>query len=274
MRHCLVGLLFAVCVASPAFAQATDAAFFEAKIRPVLADNCYRCHSATMAAPKGGIILDTKEGLHSVVVPGKPADSRIMEVLSYEDPVVQMPPPGKLSDAILADFTKWIAGGAVDPRDATPTVTAAASPQYKGMSLEDGRKWWAFQPVSVLAAPKLASSQVHANNKIDNFVFAKLAENKLKPSPKADKRTLVTRAYVDLVGYKPTFKEVQAFVSDKTPNAYEKLIDRLMASPQYGERWGRHWMDVLVTPKTTRLRKRPIPHIRMRGAIATGSWKR
>ena len=251
MRHSLVGLLLAeaaavlaVTTALPVLAQTQDAAFFEAKIRPVLAENCYRCHSATMVAPKGGIILDTKEGLHSVVVPGKPAESRLMEVLSYEDPVVQMPPPGKLTDAVLADFTQWIAAGAVDSRVTAPAATAAASVQYKGMSLADGRKWWAFQPVAVMAAPKLTPAQGVAVNKIDNFVFAKLAENKLKPSPKADKRTLVTRAYVDLVGYKPTFEEVQAFVNDKAPNAYGKLVDRLMASPQYGERWGRHWMDV------------------------------
>jgi len=251
VRHSLVGLLLAeaaavlaVTTALPVLAQTQDAAFFEAKIRPVLAENCYRCHSATMVAPKGGIILDTKEGLHSVVVPGKPAESRLMEVLSYEDPVVQMPPPGKLTDAVLADFTQWIAAGAVDSRVTAPAATAAASVQYKGMSLADGRKWWAFQPVAVMAAPKLTPAQGVAVNKIDNFVFAKLAENKLKPSPKADKRTLVTRAYVDLVGYKPTFEEVQAFVNDKAPNAYGKLVDRLMASPQYGERWGRHWMDV------------------------------
>lgn len=251
MRHSLVGLLLAeaaavlaVTTALPVLAQTQDAAFFEAKIRPVLAENCYRCHSATMVAPKGGIILDTKEGLHSVVVPGKPAESRLMEVLSYEDPVVQMPPPGKLTDAVLADFTQWIAAGAVDSRVTAPAATAAASVQYKGMSLADGRKWWAFQPVAVMAAPKLTPAQGVAVNKIDNFVFAKLAENKLKPSPKADKRTLVTRAYIDLVGYKPTFEEVQAFANDKAPNAYGKLVDRLMASPQYGERWGRHWMDV------------------------------
>jgi hypothetical protein len=235
---------FAVMTAAPLLAQTQDAAFFEAKIRPVLAQNCYGCHSSTMKAPKGGIILDTKEGLHAVVAPGKPAESRLLEVLSYEDPVVQMPPKGKLSDAVLADFKTWIAAGAVDPRAAAPATAAVASVQYKGMSLEDGRKWWAFQPVAVMAAPRLAAGQGKAANKIDNFVLAKLADKNLKPSPRADKRTLVTRAYVDLVGYKPTFAEVQAFAADKSPDAWARLVDRLMASPQYGERWGRHWMDV------------------------------
>jgi hypothetical protein len=236
LRHCLSGLLFAALCVSPALAQ--DATFFESKIRPVLVQNCYGCHSATLAAPKGGVVLDTREGLRAQLAPGKPADSRIMEVLSYEDPVVQMPPKGKLPDSVLADFKQWIADGAFDPRNAAPpAAVAAASPQYKGMSLEDGRKWWAFQPVTVQTAPD-------GGNRIDAFVRAKLAERKLKPSAMADKRTLVTRAYVDLVGYKPDFQEVQAFVNDKAPDAWSRLIDRLMASPQYGERWGRHWMDV------------------------------
>jgi hypothetical protein len=251
VRHSLVGLLLAqtaafvaVMAVPPLFAQTPDGAFFEAKIRPVLAQNCYGCHNSTMAAPKGGIILDTREGLRGVVVPGKPAESRLLEVLSYEDPVVQMPPKGKLSDAVLADFKTWIAAGAADPRDAAPAAVAAASPQYKGMSLADGRKWWAFQPVAVMPAPRLKAGQGRPANKIDNFVLAGLAEKNLKPSPRADKRTLVTRAYADLVGYKPTFEEVQAFVADTSPDAWGKLVDRLMASPQYGERWGRHWMDV------------------------------
>ena len=249
MRHWLAGLLLAegaallaAVTAVPVLAQAADAAFFEAKVRPVLAENCYGCHSAAMAAPKAGVILDTREGLHAVVTPGKPDESRLIEVLSYEDPVVQMPPKGKLTDAVLADFKQWIANGAVDPRSAADGAVASA--QYKGMSLADGRKWWAFQPVAVQPAPKVTPAQGRVSNKIDNFVLAKLAEKKLKASPRADKRTLVTRAYVGLVGYKPTFQEIQAFIADAAPNAYEKLVDRLIASPQYGERWGRHWMDV------------------------------
>ncbi|MBV9549837.1 MAG: PSD1 domain-containing protein [Alphaproteobacteria bacterium] len=243
MRQCLTGLFLSVCVATPVLAQTPDTTFFETRIRPVLATNCYGCHSASLAAPKGGVILDTKEGLRAQLVPGKPDESRIIEVLSYEDPVVQMPPKGKLSDAILADIKQWIAAGAVDPREAAPATVASATPQYKGMSLEEGRKWWAFQPVAQKPAPKVAA--FHGGSKIDSFVLAKLAEKKLAPSQRADKRTLVTRAYIDLVGYKPTYQEVQAFVADKAPDAYAKLLDRLMASPQYGERWGRHWMDVV-----------------------------
>jgi hypothetical protein len=246
VRHGLVGVCFVLATAAPLFAQTEDVTFFEAKIRPVLAEQCYKCHNSTMVAPKGGIILDTREGIRAsgVVVPGKPEASRILEVLSYEDPLIQMPPSGKLPDATLADFTQWITSGAPDPRVAPAAANASASPQYKGMSLADGRKWWAFQPVTVQTVPKLVASHAPTGNRIDRFIRAKLAENKIQPSPKADKRALVTRAYVDLLGYKPTFDEVQAFVADQTPTAYSKLLDRLLAAPQYGERWGRHWMDV------------------------------
>ena len=202
-----------------------------------------------MAAPKGDLILDTKEGLLKggasgpVLAPGNPAESRLLKVMSYTDPLVQMPPSGKLADTVLEDFAQWVARGATDPRATAPAL-ASASPQYKGMSLEDGRKWWAFQPVAAHAAPKVLPAQGRPANKIDNFVLARLAEKNLQLSPQADKRTLVTRAYVGLLGFKPTFEEVQAFLNDRSPNAYENLIDRLMKSPHYGERWARRWMDV------------------------------
>ena len=244
----IVGAVLTLSVGTPLFAQTTDVEFFEAKIRPVLVQRCYSCHNSKMAAPKGDLILDTKEGLLKggasgpALVPGNPAESRLMKVLSYTDPLVQMPPSGKLTDAVLQDFTQWIAKGAVDPR--ASAALASASPQYKGMSLDEGRKWWAFQPVAAHAAPKVAPAQGRPANKIDNFILAKLAEKKLQLSPQADKRTLVTRAYVGLLGFKPTFEEVQAFLNDRSPNAYENLIDRLLKSPHYGERWGRQWMDV------------------------------
>ena len=248
-RHCIVGAIFALSVSAPVLAQTTDVDFFETKIRPVLVQRCYSCHNSKMAAPKGDLSLDTKEGLLKggtsgpVLVPGNPAESRLLKVLNYTDPLVQMPPSGKLPDAVLGDFTQWISRGAVDPRASAPAL-ASASPQYKGMSLEDGRKWWALQPVSAHAAPKVAPAQGRPANKIDNFILAKLAEKNLQLSPQADKRTLVTRAYVGLLGFKPTFEEVQAFLNDRSPNAYENLINRLLTSPQYGERWARYWMDV------------------------------
>ena len=247
-RHCIVGAILALSVSTPLLAQ-TDAEFFETKIRPVLVQRCYSCHNSKMAAPKGDLILDTKEGLLKggasgpVLAPGNPAESRLLKVMSYTDPLVQMPPSGKLADTVLEDFAQWVARGATDPRATAPAL-ASASPQYKGMSLEDGRKWWAFQPVAAHAAPKVLPAQGRPANKIDNFVLARLAEKNLQLSPQADKRTLVTRAYVGLLGFKPTFEEVQAFLNDRSPNAYENLIDRLLKSPHYGERWARRWMDV------------------------------
>jgi Protein of unknown function (DUF1553)/Protein of unknown function (DUF1549)/Planctomycete cytochrome C len=251
-RHCIVGAVFALSVSAPLFAQTTDVEFFESKIRPVLVQRCYSCHNSKMAAPKGDLVLDTKEGLLKggmsgpTLVPGNPVDSRLLKVLSYTDPLVQMPPSGKLADAVLQDFTQWIAKGAVDPR--ASAVLASASPQYKGMSLEEGRKWWALQPVAAHAGSSrrspVRSEVAKADDTIDALITAKLAEKKLKMSPQADKRTLVTRAYVGLLGFKPTFEEVQAFLNDRSPNAYENLIDRLLKSPHYGERWGRQWMDV------------------------------
>jgi hypothetical protein len=248
-RHCIVGAIFALSVSTPLAAQTTDVEFFEAKIRPVLVQRCYSCHNSKMAAPKGDLVLDTKEGLLEggasgpALVPGNAAESRLLKVLSYTDPLVQMPPSGKLPDAVLEDFAQWVSTGAVDPRASAPAL-ASASPQYKGMSLEEGRKWWAFQPVSVHAAPTVAPAQGRPVNKIDNFILSRLAAKNLQLAPQADKRTLVTRAYVGLLGFKPTYEEVQAFLKDGSPNAYENLIDRLLKSPHYGERSARQWMDV------------------------------
>jgi hypothetical protein len=220
-------------------AQPTSPEFFESKIRPVLAGKCFGCHASTLASPAAGLTLDTRAGLARVLTAGKPEESRILHALRYTDSELQMPPTGKLPDGIIADFEQWIAGGAVDPRTNSP----AGQAPLKGMSIEEGRKWWAFQPVRETPAPKV-KDPAWPETKIDSFVLAKLDEKNLKPSPRADARTLVRRAYVDLTGDKPNYEEVEAFANDKSVNAFEKLIDKLMASPQYGERWGRHWLDV------------------------------
>ena len=225
-------------------AQSPD--LFETKIRPVLASSCYRCHSSKMKSPMGGLVLDTKAGLLKggdsgpALVPGKPSESRLLAALSYQDADLQMPPSGKLASPILESFERWIAAGAVDPRvDAATTTTAP----LKGMSVELGRRWWAFQPVQESPTPKLRAT-TWPRRKLDHYLLAKLEEKKLAPSPRADARTLVQRAYIDLLGLRPTYDEVEAFVNDKSPDAFAKLIDQLLASPHYGEAWGRHWLDV------------------------------
>jgi hypothetical protein len=220
---------------------------FEKKIRPVLAAKCYACHSSNLKAPMGGLILDTKAGLRKggadgpVVIAGKPSESLLLEALRYTDRKLQMPPSGKLSATVIADFERWIAAGAPDPRKDLAIAGTPARPA--GMSLQEGRKWWAFQPVHEKPAPPNKDT-AWPQTKIDSFVLSKLEEKGMKPSPKADSRTLVTRAYIDLLGFRPTYDEVQDFVNDSSSEAWVKLIDRLLASPHYGEQWARHWMDV------------------------------
>ena len=245
----LRSLFLVVLIFLPVEAQTIDLSFFESKIRPVLATKCYGCHSSKLKAPMGGLVLDTKAGMTAggatgkEIIPGKPAESRLIKALSYSDPDLQMPPTGKLPDSVIQDFTQWIAEGAPDPRvDVAASATQSPAP-LRGMSIEDGRKWWAFQPVHETPAPAVKNAN-WARNKIDAFVLAKLEEKGLTPSPEADRATLAIRVYLDLAGYRPSYEEVQAFVNDASPDAYEKLIDKLLASPHYGERWGRHWMDV------------------------------
>ena len=189
------------------FAQEPDAAFFENKIRPVLVAKCYPCHSSKLSSPMGGLAMDTKAGLQKggaagpVIVPGKPADSRLLHAIRYTNPQLQMPPTGKLPDTVIADFEQWIASGAPDPR--VDSASAASPAPLKGMSIEDGRKWWAFQPVQEMPAPRVKNA-AWAKNKIDCFILAKLEQVKLPPSHPASPQELVQRAYIDLVGYKPS----------------------------------------------------------------------
>ena len=252
LRHVRIGASVIVLSAVPAAAQQPAATneFFEARIRPVLAAKCYACHNSRMKEPKGYLVLDSKAGvmkggtLGPAIVPGKPDESKLIHALRYSDPHLQMPPSGKLDDQVIADFEAWIAGGAPDPRVDTPTSSGAKRRVVDEAELAKGRQWWAFQAVKVLPQP-VSSHSSKARTKIDYFVYAKLQEKALAPSAEADARTLIRRAYIDLVGLKPTYEEVEAFAADPSPNKYERLIDTLLGMPQYGERWGRHWLDVV-----------------------------
>ena len=237
MRVNLLRLAFLPLILTLPLAAQND--FFERKIRPVLAEKCYACHSSQSKTPMGGLSIDTRAGVRKVIVPGKPAESRLLKALRFTDPQLQMPPTGKLPDAVIADFEQWIAAGAPDPRESSP----APAPPRAGIDFEKGRKWWAFQPLIELPAPK-GSNPAWPRRKIDSFVLASLDENKLRPSPEAARRVLIRRASYDLTGLPPTFEEVEAFAADASPDAYERLVEKLLASPRYGERWGRHWLDV------------------------------
>ncbi|HVF40377.1 MAG TPA: PSD1 and planctomycete cytochrome C domain-containing protein, partial [Gemmatimonadaceae bacterium] len=249
-RPALIGAFSILLAASPARAQQVTNEFFEAKIRPVLATKCYACHNSKMKEPKGYLTLDNREGLMKggtlgpALVPGKPADSKLIHAMKYADPHLQMPPSGKLANDVIADFEAWIAGGAPDPRSEAAGTGVAQRRVVDDAEIQKGRQWWAFQPATVLPQP-VAVHAAAARTKLDHFVFAKLDEKGLTPSPHADDRTLVRRAYIDLIGLKPTYAEVEAYASDPSPDKYEKLVDRLLAMPHYGERWGRHWLDVV-----------------------------
>jgi len=241
-RH-LSALVVLAFLASPRLGLAADAAaglaHFEAKIRPVLVEKCYQCHAAD-TKQRGGLRLDTKETFRKggdsgpALVPGKPEESLVIKALRHQEG--KMPPKGKLPEAVIADFVKWIEMGAPDPRDGkTVAVTQ--------IDFDKARQFWSFQPPRMSQLPKVQNA-AWVKNGIDHFILAGMENARLRPVQAASKRELIRRATFDLTGLPPTPEEVDAFVNDEAPEAYAKAIDRLLASPHYGERWGRHWLDV------------------------------
>ena len=221
--------------------------FFEKNIRPVLSGSCYECHSQESKKLKGGLLLDSREGLLQggdsgpALVPGSPEKSLLLTSMRHEhkDPDMAMPPKkDKLPAAVLANFETWVKMGAPDPRSGANRAKTAAWDSAKAAD------HWAFKPVTNPPVPKTADPKKFVLNPIDSFVLQRLKEHKLAPSPMADKQTLLRRVTYDLTGLPPTAAELEAFLADKAPNAYEKAVDRLLASPRYGERWGRHWLDI------------------------------
>ena len=252
-RTALGALLLPACalilgITADSFAAEPDAAsleFFEKSVRPVLLKHCYECHAAGKAS--GGLALDTREGVlkggesGAAVVPGNPKKSRLIEAIGYRNPDLQMPPQNRLSATEVAALEKWVALGAPDPRHGGVDAVPASTPP--GMSIEEGRNFWSFRPVANPAIPKVRRS-AWIRTPIDAFVLAKLEAAGLEPAPPADKRTLVRRATFDLTGLPPTPAEIDAFLRDESPQAFERVVERLLKSPEYGVRWGRHWLDV------------------------------
>ncbi|MCI0461933.1 MAG: DUF1553 domain-containing protein [Gemmataceae bacterium] len=244
-RRLLPFSLALVFVAAPAPAAADDPGieFFEKKIRPVLVEHCQECHSPARKKQRGGLYLDTRDALRKggdsgpVLVPGKPEDSLLIKAIRYHDPDLRMPPKGKLPPAVVSDFEKWVAMGAPDPR------TGNAKVAWKELDLEAGRKFWAFQPPRASPLPAVKNPS-WARSPIDRFILARLESQNLQPAPDADRATLIRRAYFTLIGLPPTPEEIDAFVKDRSSDAFVKVVDRLLASPHFGERWGRHWLDV------------------------------
>ena len=223
--------------------SAEDLAFFEAKVRPVLEDNCYKCHSRDADKIKGGLLLDSREGLMhggytgDAVVPGNPAESLLIVAINHTDEDMKMPSKRrKLADHEIADLTEWVMRGAPDPRT---RAAEGVDPAYAGV----GKNHWAFQPVRKPSVPEPVIAD-WSDAPVDRFIGAKLAAAGLTPNSPVDKHTLLRRVTFDLTGLPPTREEQDAFVADKSPDAFAHVVDRLLASPHYGEHWGRYWLDV------------------------------
>jgi hypothetical protein len=230
--------------------------FFEKRIRPVLVKNCYSCHSGSAKKVEAGFVLDTRAGLLKggqsgpAIMPGDDNDSLLMEAIRYEG--LEMPPTGKLPDEVIADFATWIRMGAPDPR---------TGPVRQGpINYAEARKYWAFQPPKK-HAPPIVQDAAWPRGEIDQFVLAGMEKNDLRPVDDADRHTLLRRVSFALTGLPPTAEQISAFSKDASPEALAQVIDKLLESPQFGERWGRHWLDVARYGESTgQERNRPYPH--------------
>ncbi len=250
MRNCTPIFVASLLLSLSRVVVAADAAqgieFFERRIRPLFTDVCADCHGAEKQ--KGDLRLDSRVGWMrggasgAVIVPGKPDDSLLISAVRYWDKSLQMPPKHPLEPAEVNDLIEWVKLGAPDPRTEEPK--AAPAKAAVTIDFEKGRKHWAFQPVKMPPLPAVRD-KVWVRNDVDLFTLSRMEAAGVKPAPDADRRTLLRRVTFDLTGLPPTPAEVDAFVNDTAPDAFARVVDRLLASPRYGERWGRHWLDVV-----------------------------
>ena len=244
-----VGVLLWACLA---YGQSSldGGEFFEKKIRPLLASKCYVCHGEKLAS--SSLRLDFKAGWErggnrgTAIVPGDPDGSLLIKAVSFRDPQLKMPPGGRLSASEIADLSEWVRMGAPDPRTSPPGPPANPGE----IDFAEARKFWAFQPIRRVAPP-VVKNRSWARSPIDGFLLAQMEANGLVPAAPADKATLLRRVTFDLTGLPPAPEEIAAFLADNSPRAYEKVVDRLLASPQYGERWARHWLDLVRFAETS-----------------------
>ena len=226
-------------LAAAGFAVAAEPSdYFELHVRPVLATRCYTCHTD---AKSGGLQLDTRDHMLAggksgpAIKPGDPDNSLLMQAIRQTHPRLKMPPGGKLKDEEIAAIATWVKSGAVWP------AGPAKPPAY--VITSEQRNFWSFRPVVEPAPPQVKDAK-WARTPLDRFILAKLEAKGLAPAAAADRRTLIRRAYLDLTGLPPLPEEVDAFERDKSPDAFAKVVDALLASPRYGERWGRYWLDI------------------------------
>ncbi|MEX2175504.1 MAG: PSD1 and planctomycete cytochrome C domain-containing protein [Pirellulaceae bacterium] len=262
MKRMLLCALAAALVGQSAWGAEDDLRgieFFEKKIRPVLVANCYQCHSASAKEIQGELRLDTRAGIRKggelgpAVVPGNVEESLLIAALKHADGL-EMPPKKKLPDEVVADFVKWVEMDAPDPRKPNATTVGGK------INILAAREWWSFQPPKV-SPPAATKNAAWPRTEIDRYLLVNLEASSLVPVADADRPTLIRRAYFDLIGLPPTLEEIDAFVADQDPQAFAKVIDRLLSTPQFGERWGRHWLDVArYGESTSKERNIPFPN--------------
>ncbi|MDA1275597.1 MAG: DUF1549 domain-containing protein, partial [Verrucomicrobia bacterium] len=242
-------LILSVQTALPASPEQLD--FFEQRIRPTLVNECYECHGAKKQ--KGGLRVDFRDGLLKggdsgpALVPGDAKKSLLIQSIRHEAPDSKMPKDRpQLPDAVIANFVTWVNQGAVDPRDQPPKASTATPTDSAGWAatLEARKDWWSFQPVRKPAVPRVMNT-AWSEHPVDRFLLAKMDEQGLRPSPAASRESLLRRVTFALTGLPPTADEIDDFRRDASPDAYEKRVDLLLASPRFGERWARHWMDLV-----------------------------
>ncbi|MEW5977796.1 MAG: PSD1 and planctomycete cytochrome C domain-containing protein [Acidobacteriota bacterium] len=227
--------------------------FFEKKIRPLLAEKCYACHSAQSPKLMAGLRVDNLEGLLKggdsgpAIVFGKPEQSLLIKAVSYRDLNLRMPPSGKLSEDEIRAFEEWVRLGAPDPRS-NPVVSSTAGKRQE-IDSDAARQFWAFRPIGYPKLPSVRNGD-WVKSPVDTFILAALEEKGLRPASRTDRRSLLRRATFDLTGLPPTPREIQDFLEDRSPRAFEQVVDRLLASPHYGERWARHWLDLVRFAET------------------------
>jgi cytochrome c553 len=244
-----VGATFAdESVIDPAAVPVEQMEFFEKEVRPLLVEHCYRCHSDR--AQKGNLRLDSRRAVVAggdtgpAIVPGKPAESLLIDAVSYGE-LYQMPPSGKLADQQIEVLRRWVEQGAPWPNDRPTSVAEGNAPASKAaFDLAERAKQWAFQPLDTQPQPTV-NNAASAKAATDIYILSKLEAANLPPAEAADKRTLLRRTTFDLIGLPPTPEEMADFLSDDRPDAFQRVVDRLLASPHYGERWARHWLDLV-----------------------------
>lgn len=254
-RLCCIAVAALVTAWTASISQADPAnspgvAFFEKKIRPILVARCYECHSHRAGKLAGGLAIDSKAGWSAggeggaVIVPGQPGESRLIQAVQWRDDDLRMPPKQKLNDAEVALLTEWVRMGAADPRESPPPATVANAGSAWEETFRERLQWWSLQSV---ADPRVPSVKRIAwpHNPIDSFILSTLEARGLSPAPRADSATLARRLSFALTGLPPNPDDVRTCAGDASPQTYDLLVDRLLASPHFGERWARRWMDVV-----------------------------